>query len=486
MNMERSIPTNDPQHLPSSPKKKLHTKDKGSTLADTISNARASLKNGKDISARNLMECTARKPFVLTREPSFEFDPNLAPDGGSESTTEEIVALEEEHTDFLSTGGADGFNDNEYDDDDDDEETIVEEVVEEYYEEEIVVDDEDDEGTEGSLEPLPPPIVIPKKLRVRDSDDEDDDDSDDDDDDSEDDEDDSLPSVDVAPKKQPNTNITSSSKTTMVNQPKVTATPTKKETNLATPTPSTKRAVNEVQASNLSTSSTAKAVVKSNNELRSYSPAPNVASSAVDDEIDKKVATAGSLQNESATEDDNDENVGSVWEKPEWTKNNRLRATGISPARNLAKPITQLPELVSKKEMNDIKTPKKSNTMQAKLTQDQTQTISMMKYPKSPQVSTTKVSMSSMNAPKSAPQMDGGRKKYVVPTVPTTKDDIGSTCTNNSDKKDEDNDDDYSSKIAWEKPEWAKKKVLRKTSKTETILSGGKLERPIGGIRPIE
>ena len=480
MNMERSIPNNDPQQIPSSPKKKLHTKDKGS-LADTITNARASLKNGKDISARNLMECSLRKP--PTRAPSFEFDPDMAREG-SESTTEEIVALEEEHTDFLSTGGADGFNDDEYDDD----ESIIEEIVEEYYEEEVVVEDEEEEDdhTEGSLEPLPPPIVIPKALRVRDSDEEVDDDDDESDDDDDDDEDDSLPSVVVPPKKQQQQQQTpniASSKTSMTtSQPKVEVAQTRKESfSNDAPIPA--------KPSNLSTltvSTTGSPVVAvpptkavaNSNSVRPAKTEAKVESSgpSVDDEIDRKVANDSRASNENDAVNENDANTGSVWEKPDWTKNNRLKATGVSPARNLAKPITQLPELVSKKEMNDIKTPKKSNTMQAKLSLDNTKAASIMKYPKSPKVSTAKVSMT---APKSAPQLDGGRKKYVAPTVPSSKDDI---CNDDKD----DDDDEFSSKIAWEKPEWAKKKVLRKTSKTETILSGGKLERPIGGIRPIE
>ena len=480
--MERSIPNNDPQQIPSSPKKKLHTKDKGS-LADTITNARASLKNGKDISARNLMECSLRKP--PTRAPSFEFDPDMAREG-SESTTEEIVALEEEHTDFLSTGGADGFNDDEYDDD----ESIIEEIVEEYYEEEVVVEDEEeeeeDDHTEGSLEPLPPPIVIPKALRVRDSDEEvDDDDDESDDDDDDDDDDDSLPSVVVPPKKQQQQQQTpniASPKTSMTtSQPKVEVAQTRKESfsndapilaktsNLSTLTVST-------TGSPVVAAPSTKAVANSNS-VRPAKTEAKVESSgpSVDDELDRKVANDSRASNENDAVNENDANTGSVWEKPDWTKNNRLKATGVSPARNLAKPITQLPELVSKKEMNDIKTPKKSNTMQAKLSLDNTKAASIMKYPKSPKVSTAKVSMT---APKSAPQLDGGRKKYVAPTVPSSKDDI---CND-----DKDDDDEFSSKIAWEKPEWAKKKVLRKTSKTETILSGGKLERPIGGIRPIE
>ena len=463
--MERSIPNNDAQ-LPSSPKKKLHTKDKG-TMADTITNARASLKNGKDISARNLMECSLRKP--LTRGPSFEFDPNLAGEG-SESTAEEIVALDEEHTDFLSTGGGEGFND-----EDDDE--SIEEIVEEYYEEELVVEDDDDdysEHTEESLEPLPPPIVIPKSLRVKDSDEEEEEDNGSDDD--SDDEDDSLPSTIAPPiKQQPESksilaSSTASSQSTVAPQPAkqntsyngVIAAETKKAFP-STLTTNPKVAAPPIKAATNSDSSSA--------VRPEIKESKGASSTDVDNEIDRKVSS--DIQGkENDTKSEADANEASVWEKPEWTKNTRLKATGVSPARNLAKPITQLPAMVSKKDMNEIKTPKKSNTMQAKLALDNTQTASMMKYPKSP-ASTPKVSVTSVNAPKSAPQLDGGRKKYVVPTPPTTKDDSG-------------NDDDFSSKIAWEKPEWAKKKVLRKTSKTETILSGGKLERPIGGIRPIE
>ena len=466
MNIERSIPNNDPQQLPFSPKKKLHTKDK-CNLADTITNARASLKNGKDISARNLMECPLRKP--PPRGPSFEFDPNLAIEG-SESTTEEIIALDEEHTDFLSTRGGNGFNDDEFDDDD--EETIVEEVFEEYYEEELVVDDDDDDDdrTEGSLEPLPPPIVIPKSLRVKDSDNEDDDDSDDDD--SDDDEDESLPSKVVPPKKpQPITaNIASSRTAVVANPPKVVAAHIKKEKKL----PNSDVLIKE-KASNLLTmiASPVVAVPTSKATVKSDGTAEKAPSGDFDDEIDRKTANI-SLRIEDDATGENDKSSSSIWEKPDWTMNNRLKATGVSPARNLAKPITVLPDLVIKKQTIEMKTPKKSNTIQKKLSLDHSQIPTMMTYPKSPQLSSAKVSVASMNAPKSAPQPDGGRKKYVVPTI---KDDSGNNDSND--------DDEFSSKIAWEKPEWAKKKVLRKTSKTETILSGGKLERPIGGIRPI-
>lgn len=46
-------------------------------------------------------------------------------------------------------------------------------------------------------------------------------------------------------------------------------------------------------------------------------------------------------------------------------------------------------------------------------------------------------------------------------------------------------DDERRGKIEWEKPEWAKKKILRDTSKGHKVLAGEDLSRPIGGIRPI-
>ena len=459
MNMERSIPNNDAQN-PLSPKKRLHTKDK-SSLTDSIANARASLKSGKDISARNLMECTAvRKP--LARQASLEFDADLAKDA-SESSADEIVALDEDHTDFTSACAADGFNGYVDDDDDDDDDTIEEEIIEEYYEEEVIDD--------ASLESLPPPIVIPKSLQVKDSDDEKDDEDEDSDDDSDTyDDDDSNPVVVAQPiTKQQRSKIVSSTPTTKPNV-----------TNAAKATkPLMKNASVETETPKSSTSPVV--AVASPEPAAAHSPSvqPEQTKSEVpstidlDNEIDRKVTSSESQRNHNDAANEDSAASESVWEKPDWTKNNRLKSTGISPARNLAKPITQLPELVSKKEMNDIKTPKKSNTMQSKLSLDNTKAASIMTYPKSPAKSIAKkASMPSISAPKSAPQQDGGRPKLQVSTpVPTAKDD---------------NDDDFASKIGWEKPEWATKKVLRKTAKTETILSGGKLERPIGGIRPIE
>jgi hypothetical protein len=501
MNMEQSISNNDPQQqqqLPSSPKKRLHAKEKGTTLADTISTARESLKNGRDISARNLlMDCGGgggggekggRKP--LSRNPSLEFDPKIV-DETSESSVEEIVAIEEDNTDFVSG--------HDVDDDSEDEETVIEEVVEEYYEEEYVEeydnteeeDDDDDDGTvDSELEPLPPPIVIPKALRVKEKDEEETDDDDDDDD--SDDDTDGGESIEVKKDNTVNGN-TISHQTPVVVQAKK-AQPTSKHLP-TTKTITSNVVTTEMNKTKLSTPSsrmqdkdvvnvppkvnppaqTVPAPKVTNNEGNHVQATKTVATMPVETiksskEEGEKLSTRIN-ESDGETKGENGTNTGVAWEKPNWTKDNRLKATGISPAKNLAKPITQQQFQSNPKDtvITEPKTPRTSNT---KLSNAAGPNGGSMKFPKSPQSSNTDNNSAPIHASKSAPQPEGGRKKY-VPPPPVVNEGV-------------EEEDEFATKIAWVKPEWAQKKVLRTTSKTDKILSGGKLERSIGGIRPID
>jgi hypothetical protein len=527
MNSER-YSQNDVQQVPFSPKKKLHVKDKCS-LADTVSNARENLKNAKDISARNLLAaCSARG--LSNSNPSLEgictSDDDIGGGSDSDSSYDEIVAIEEENTDYVS----------EKDLFDSDEESM-EEIVEEYYEEVVATDGDDScyDSEDSELEPLPPPIVIPDSLKVKDSDDEEsynndnDEDDDDDDDSGYDDPQEELPQFkgsdqgtkppsvpivtkaasDRQPEKPKHESLrpstlrgysigsptraaelpTSPPKTPVKElQPHKTSTPktpvkefqptTPKAQNppikesqpttpksLETPAKETQPQVNKptqpstpktlkipTKESQPTTPKMIAAAIKADsfkgneNKLR---PGAIRGFSFQDDEVKAPPKEKRGGRNPftkpsppleeaepfSKSSPPSDDSIG-VWEKPEWTKNSKLRSTGKSPSGNLAKPITSLPRIAAPK------SPPKTNTTTA-----------------------------TISAPKTAPQPP--RKKYTAATPPPV----------NARSVD---DDDVPDKIGWEKPEWTKRKLLRQTSKSATVFSGGRIERPIGGIRPIE
>jgi hypothetical protein len=626
--MER-MSQNDTQQqattAPFSPKKKLHVKDKCS-LADTVTSARESLKNARDISARNLMTtaCSARNLMshqhhhpTTSSTSSMEGLDLVNDNDDTESTIEEVIAIEDENTDFVSE------KDDWISDEDDDEE-FIEEIIEYYEEEEEVIHDNDSYGSEDSeLEPLPPPIVIPDSLRVKDSDDEsssnngDSKDIDEDDSDvsfehpksttpariqenkqpppisnvktvserdpsqetvvvhsnvteskkqSEDDHDDSDDSIEqqinapmkhIVNKQPPHISVTKASSdrgpmkekpenlrpTTVrgfsVCTPKSTKSTQEQPTNLqefarpATmrghsilPTDLTKS--KEVQPTNpkmviaaVASSSSSKgddnklrpASIRGFSYMHEDQQQPNTSGPA-------SIRTVSSLQEEDAVDRasvsprtptskaiaaksscgisfpktpppapqpsmtaarDEEHRSDVEWEKPDWTKNKNLRSTGKSPSGNLAKPITNLPHIVhhnatpgSAPVPTAVTTPTttlKSFQHPPKSPKSSGKTIPTT--PKSPKASGKTIPM----APKSAPQPP--RTKYSITTPPPVNASSSSTTS-------DDSGDSTLPKIEWEKPEWAKKKVLRATSKTETVFSGGKIERPIGGIRPVD
>lgn len=626
MNME--IPNqNTQQAAPFSPKKKLHVKDK-ETLSDTISHTRDTIKNGRDISARNLTQCTGatggiptlRKPnrnnnddesktscynnhnrppittttttlrpnSSITKTSSFAiYDPTLAATmDGSESTVSEVVNLEEEHTDFVSEPGSNPFSihaDN--DNDDDDEETIVEEIVEEYYvEEEMVPSDDDDDSDSDDddavtldsdaedFAPLPPPIVIPKSLQVKNGDDKDDDDDDT--------YNNNNTTIDDSSTYDDDSTLESDKKPAAKTQPTLTkvATASSSSTStvaaVGTPSESTRpgsiRGYSFVDKQSRATAIAAttagtvpssqandnkKPIMKNNDDgitsssghemhrpdkIRGYSfvnrnkggtaavdAATNMTTSTNNEQqplgivneddippssghgIGRPESYRGysfmepksseekrSTANEANEVPDGSHDDSTAWKKPEWTKKKHLKPTGISPIKNLAKPITQLPQMVNNNEKNDdgdngtslVNTPKKSNSSMAKISSNHctSEQVSSLSICKSPYKAARGKVSSTINTttPKSEPSSDSGRPRTQATAMQLPQ--ISSPKGNANEDTSDDAFDDSDKKIAWEKPEWAKKRVLRTTSKTEKIYSGGKLERPIGGIRPID
>lgn len=116
-----------------------------------------------------------------------------------------------------------------------------------------------------------------------------------------------------------------------------------------------------------------------------------------------------------------------AWQKPDWTKNTKLKPTGKSAAGNLAKPITNLPHQ-----------------------KDQGPGFSKPEW-------TDEVGESGL-----------GDKSLAKPitTLPH-----GAAA----DKS-----------LEFAKPEWTKDAGLATTGKADKLKSGGDIARPIGGIRPVE
>jgi len=214
-----------------------------------------------------------------------------------------------------------------------------------------------------------------------------------------------------------------------------------------------------------------------------------------------------------------------AWTKPDWVSNGaKLRPTGKSAAANLAKPITNLPHMnknyddnnttitTSNKTTNntnnhdDVKPPAKQpahasvlstaprspsaapTTKASKSPEAGQITKKTPVYPKSPAKAKKSAAVpppaAVMKTPPKSPNTDITRKASLpkspksAPTAPRP------SCP--EPPAAELLDEDGNKVIEWEKPDWAQRRVLRSTSKTEALYAGKKIERPIGGIRPLE
>lgn len=381
---------------PLSPKKKVHcSKEK---LGETVRSVRDNLKHAKDISARNL----------LTKGID-----QLDSSSGS-STYEEVMVIEEEGTDYS-------------------------EYVEEYVEESVSTDD-------SELEPLPPPIQIPKELQVKDSDEEGDvgsSSSDEDSDitlDSDDKQKNESHNAKLRPKKYRGLSCTleNSAKTEAADGPKA-----------APPMES----CNETDDSSGN---------ETEEKLTSIRPISTRGSSFLEDPQETKPVIEKHTQRMESFEEGPEEDQTPpssptaddriAWRKPSWTTNRKLRSTGKSAAENLAKPITSLPHM-KRPQVDDEEEDNKPAAIHS---------------PKTP-------------------------KKHVAPPAPSPKAvkpyaSLPQTPTKSSKPTAVplDNESDEPPKIEWEKPEWAKKKVLKATKKGQQLQQGQEIARPIRGIKPVD
>jgi hypothetical protein len=445
---------------PLSPKKKLHLKAKGGSLSDKVQDVRNDLKNARDISARNLL-ANLEKDNDNSNDNSNRSD--------EESSVEEVMVIEEETTEYVS------------------EAECEEEIIEEEYYEEVEEEEEEVTDSEGSdLEPLPPPIAIPKALQVKDSSHkrESDDEEDDDDDEEEDDEEEIPPAatrVVVTPAKVKESPVTQ--------QPAQEAKPPAAS---AAPQPKSNLRPSTIRGKSFEESPPPKPTVVPDEEEAEPTASPvleSVAPVAPKTPTNSSVATvpASSFVTPTkpppaptvvtASDDDLDENGRPKveWTKPDWTKNTKLRATGKSAAGNLAKPITNLPHMG--KENQDDTTilgrsshhrEEEEDQVAPAVTTSPPASSTSFKTPTASNKAKVTSAVTAAVAPKSAPQVR--KPPASVPVNHRNSDDV----------------DAAPPAIAWEKPDWAKKTVLRPTDKSDKIKSGQKLERPIGGIKPVD
>jgi hypothetical protein len=122
-----------------------------------------------------------------------------------------------------------------------------------------------------------------------------------------------------------------------------------------------------------------------------------------------------------------EEEAGISWQKPDWTKNTKLRPTGNNAAGNLAKPITNLPH--QKDQGPGFSKPEWTDEVVGK-------------------------------------DRGLGDKSLAKPIT-----DLPHAADPN---------------LAFQKPEWTKNAGLQATGKGEKLKSGQDISRPIGGIRPVE
>ena len=124
--------------------------------------------------------------------------------------------------------------------------------------------------------------------------------------------------------------------------------------------------------------------------------------------------------------DEEEPSIG--WQKPDWTKNTKLRSTGKSAAGNLAKPITNLPH--QKDQGPGFSKPEWTDEVCGK------------------------VSIGDKSLAKPITDLPHGG------------------CSDPN--------------LAFEKPEWTKNAGLQSTGKGEKLKEGKDISRPIGGIRPVD
>jgi hypothetical protein len=456
---------------PLSPKKKLHLKAKGGSLSDKVQDVRNDLKNAKDISARNLL-ANLEKDNDHSNENSNNTD--------DESSVEEVMVIEEETTEYVSEA----------------EEECEEEIIEEEYYEEV----EEVTDSEGSdLEPLPPPIAIPKALQVKDSnhgrensDDEDEEEEDDDDDDDEEEQVVVPPPAVVTPAKRAEEPLVTQHKPAQeakqtpsaASQPKSNLRPSAirgKSFEETPPSPKQPAVVvpDDDDEEEEDTDPTDSPVVESAAPVTPKTPTSSYATVPASSFVTPTKPPAPTVAAAVATNEDLDENGRPKveWTKPDWTKNTKLRATGKSAAGNLAKPITNLPHM-GKKNQDDTTILSRSSHHHEE--QDQvapavTTSPSSTSF-KTPTASNkakvTSAVVTAAVAPKSAPQVRKPPAAVVVVNRHANDDNADAHALPPA--------------IGWEKPDWAKKTVLRPTDKSDKIKSGQKLERPIGGIKPVD
>jgi len=177
-----------------------------------------------------------------------------------------------------------------------------------------------------------------------------------------------------------------------------------------------------------------------------------------------------------AYDDDDDDSLNKhEWEKPEWTKENKLKQTKtgrlVRKGHNLAKPITMINRV--KNDMADAK---------------------LLSFGKP---SWTKNKQELLKATK-AGEILGKGGDNLARKITHIASEINAACNDDNDDDDNNNDNNNNNlsgndsklrsnnssntNLAWEKPEWAKKKVIKTTSESEKLKSGASLSKPITHI----
>ena len=510
-----------------SPKKKLHikvTQNNGTDMAEAVSTVRNSLKHAKDISARNLMAHQDHHPSAGA---PLKYD--------EDSDYETVVAIEEEPTDYTP------YRETSADDDDDDDETeeeIVEVEVEVEYDEEVMeestsTEEEEDNDEDEDLEPLPPPIVIPKALSVKDETFENQQDSSESS--ASDDEAAAPDAEEVARKLALSRSSTTASKPICVLQevekeevieqkldifdecPK--SPPRKPLDDDIAARPGTIRGYSynpELKNPNapIKKWTPSKQTDGIKEELPPVSPKRAPASPKRSTDGGGGMAASNTESDTTTTKSPNGTKkwkrptpvvIGAPkrapslrqldvegrpdisWTKPDWAASGpKLRSTGKSAAENLAKPITNLPHM-NKNCIDDDNNNNNNNYCNENITNNNTEAAAALEDSFSSRKAASKIickapepdyleAQTEQPKPSAYPKSPGkgSIKKPVMARALPPPAALDLTA------------DDEHKPIEWEKPDWAKKRVLRATSKTETLYSGKDIARPIGGIRPLE
>jgi hypothetical protein len=380
-----------------SPKKKLSFRNKESS----IENVRRDLKDAKDISARNLIA-------------KLDIEEQEAND--SDSTIEEVVVIEEETEEFDGT-------------------------------EEIEYIDESD-GDDSYLEPLPPPIEIPAALQVKDdyyeevvTDGSESDGGDDE----------SVEEMIAPPAKTTPSPIQETKVEQM--EPMQPVVPSGQNVEQKTEASEGSDAEEqEDKPQDMPRTMSAPPV----NPARpmatrgmSYLDEPTIVETVTQTPC---VAVADQQKAVHTASANLEADASLAWQKPDWTKNTKLRPTGKSTKETLSLPITTLPQLTK----NAAEGGSTASVVSAPVTPKALKQKIKAAAPTTPP---SKRASAPPVCPKSAPSRPHA-------PVSMTSDDLP--------------------KIEWTKPDWTRKKVLRETSKGQKLMSGQEISRPIGGIRPVQ